>query len=646
MKFLCDRCKTRYSIGDDRVRGKILKIRCKNCANVITVREGMEAQAVEDGATTADGAVGRPKKSTTQAPPVEAASAATATAAPASPGRNALGAAFASAMSNPAAKPPSSLEEEWYVSIDGDQSGPFSLAEAQRWVAGRAWDAELHCWSEGFDDWLPVDKVSHFRGLRKKPPAPMTPPPLPRGGGSGPQARIATVATPAVVEEEPKPLFAATMASLEKSAAQALPPGNLRATPPGGVPGVPALKPRAIPTPANGSNGSGAGSVAAVAKVAPRAGGFGGAKKIPGFDLDIADSATQITSPPFTDEAPEPRAAKVKPPVSLAALAQPQPQPQPQLTPAAESFADEPEGEDDLDIGEVSRVVNLADLVRNGPGAKKPRTNPSQAVPVGLAPLIGRVSGVNQAIGGNSTGGIARVDLNTGLPIAPLAPGVDPTSLSPLDPNYVPDMAMQPQPVTPQATNNRMALMLGIGVTALVGIVVAVVLVVNRGDDTTFGGLHNGPDYSTERPEDTIKKTSGQDPNPAGSGATTANPQNPFLRPQQHPHPNTNPIPVPDTHGLPDPAEEIEDLANKNSGLTSRCFLRASKGVNAITVGDVKKIIVIMSVDASGTVTTVSLSDGHQADALGQCLVPVIKGWKFKPNKGGTVKLTMAAPHS
>ena len=43
VKFLCDRCKTRYSIGDDRVRGKILKIRCKNCANVITVREGMDA---------------------------------------------------------------------------------------------------------------------------------------------------------------------------------------------------------------------------------------------------------------------------------------------------------------------------------------------------------------------------------------------------------------------------------------------------------------------------------------------------------------------------------------------------------------------------------------------------------------------------
>src|SRR5512140_2109938 len=45
VKFLCDRCNTRYSIGDERVRGKILKIRCKNCANVITVREGMMADA-------------------------------------------------------------------------------------------------------------------------------------------------------------------------------------------------------------------------------------------------------------------------------------------------------------------------------------------------------------------------------------------------------------------------------------------------------------------------------------------------------------------------------------------------------------------------------------------------------------------------
>jgi hypothetical protein len=108
---------------------------------------------------------------------------------------NALGAAFASAMQ----KPPPALEEEWYVSIDGDQAGPYTLAEAQRWVASRPFDAELHCWSEGFDDWLPVDKVSHFRNLRKA-------------------RQVKQVTTPPPIPKPEKPLFAATMASIEKAA--------------------------------------------------------------------------------------------------------------------------------------------------------------------------------------------------------------------------------------------------------------------------------------------------------------------------------------------------------------------------------------------------------------------------------------------
>lgn len=240
MKFLCDRCKTRYSIGDDRVRGKILKIRCKNCANVITVREGMPAV---DDVNPADGtAPRRTGKSTTQAPlPQEAPAVGSA-----------LGAAFASAMT----KPPPALEEEWYVSIDGDQQGPFSLAEAQRWVASRPFDAELHCWSEGFDDWLPVDKVSHFRGLRKKPLPPAGPPPLPRVGGA-PSRPAMAAAAPVPVEDEPKPLFAATMASLEKATgattAMGLPPisSSVRpsATPPKGQPTLERPTPVPRPTP-------------------------------------------------------------------------------------------------------------------------------------------------------------------------------------------------------------------------------------------------------------------------------------------------------------------------------------------------------------------------------------------------------------
>lgn len=39
MRFFCDRCKTRYTIDDAKVRGKVLKIRCKNCGNVMTVSD-------------------------------------------------------------------------------------------------------------------------------------------------------------------------------------------------------------------------------------------------------------------------------------------------------------------------------------------------------------------------------------------------------------------------------------------------------------------------------------------------------------------------------------------------------------------------------------------------------------------------------
>ena len=39
MKFFCEKCNTKYAIADDKVHGKVLKIRCKKCSNIIVVRE-------------------------------------------------------------------------------------------------------------------------------------------------------------------------------------------------------------------------------------------------------------------------------------------------------------------------------------------------------------------------------------------------------------------------------------------------------------------------------------------------------------------------------------------------------------------------------------------------------------------------------
>ncbi len=39
MKFICDKCSAKYSIADEKIRKKVLKIRCKKCSHVIIVRD-------------------------------------------------------------------------------------------------------------------------------------------------------------------------------------------------------------------------------------------------------------------------------------------------------------------------------------------------------------------------------------------------------------------------------------------------------------------------------------------------------------------------------------------------------------------------------------------------------------------------------
>ncbi|MDB4960975.1 MAG: family finger-like protein [Myxococcales bacterium] len=629
MKFLCDRCKTRYSIGDDRVRGKILKIRCKNCANVITVREGMtDVEAGEAGP--------RRQKTTTQAPIV--------TSSINAPANGALGSAFAVALTT---KPPAALEEEWYVSIDGDQDGPFSLAEAQRWVGSKAFDADLHCWSEGFDDWLPVDKVSHFRGLRKKPapaPAPQAPPPLPRVGGGG---RIGAGTGSSAVEDEPKPLFAATMASLEKSSPSTSHPG-LGLPPPSNGPsatpasGMPALHPR--------TNGASAAAIKvpapAIARPAARA------ETAPGLG---AEPATQIESPPFDEEAStaaEPVAAAAKrlaaeanDAFAKAAMGHAGPAPKHEAPAPAPRLAnapltvdnDEDDEDDELQIGEVSRVVNLADLMR-------PRNTPiATANRTGSVPRMGQTGPVPRM---GQTGPVPRMGQTGAVPrmgMTGAVPRID-------DPN-APNAGMQPfgdgsadgATPAPVIAHHRRGLIMLIGVALLLlaGVVIAVVLLVFGGDDLTNSTLAGGGTIDTTRPDDPTRKANPLQPGP---GSAAPNPFFPTKTPIKRPNPN--PTNTTNTNTSPDlptgslRSDEIEDMARKYSSSTQRCYMRSQKGADLIMMGDVKKIQATLSIGADGVVKDVTLSQ-HATTNLGKCLISSIKSWKFRTSPGGLFKISL-----
>ena len=50
----------------------------------------------------------------------------------------------------------SSEEQDWYVTIDGEQWGPYTWAEIRAWLEeGRVSEDDL-CWREGFEEWVPI----------------------------------------------------------------------------------------------------------------------------------------------------------------------------------------------------------------------------------------------------------------------------------------------------------------------------------------------------------------------------------------------------------------------------------------------------------------------------------------------------------
>ncbi|HWN72023.1 MAG TPA: GYF domain-containing protein [Haliangium sp.] len=162
MKFNCPQCNKPYLIADERVRGKILKIRCKNCSTVISVREGMEQGGPP-------GRRGKPPSS------LDGGRAISEPASVVDPmelsGRDLRRPETPQRLSSvmfevdeDALPPP---DDEWYVSVDGVQEGPFSLERARDWVASRGSEDEVYCWRDTFSDWLPIEDVPELQNARR-----------------------------------------------------------------------------------------------------------------------------------------------------------------------------------------------------------------------------------------------------------------------------------------------------------------------------------------------------------------------------------------------------------------------------------------------------------------------------------------------
>ena len=134
MKVSCQACGAKYTIADDKVRGRKVKIRCKSCGAPIVVDAQTASEAAEP-----------------EAPPKPASSPAATPAAEPAPAQSALSA------------------ETWSVNLsETDQRDMTTEEIVAGWASGLV-TSDAFVWKEGMGDWVAILDAPELRPLLPAP---------------------------------------------------------------------------------------------------------------------------------------------------------------------------------------------------------------------------------------------------------------------------------------------------------------------------------------------------------------------------------------------------------------------------------------------------------------------------------------------
>ncbi len=209
MRFICDNCHAKYSIAEQKVRNKVLKIRCKRCSHVIVVRDPEAQKEVDIPASAAPSSAIHPILSSASLESmVPASSFQTRNEAPPS----SASVTFASVdrvSTKPATSAQLSIQQDageqrsertmvarisadwfrqireekneqptWFYALHNAPVGPVTLSDLQTAVVrGEVHEQDL-IWNAGWPNWRPASEALEVRPafLRARgiaePPAP------------------------------------------------------------------------------------------------------------------------------------------------------------------------------------------------------------------------------------------------------------------------------------------------------------------------------------------------------------------------------------------------------------------------------------------------------------------------------------------
>jgi predicted Zn finger-like uncharacterized protein len=257
LKFLCENCRAKYQIADEKVAGRTVRMKCRKCGHLIEVEASVtESSTVAKaphaparpagiaaaaaalrpvGVATVRGFEGRSAAVSGEetAGEVSSVSAEEASVRPPATAKGGLASAFSKAVAVPENRASAVSAafsvlssrpdiEEWYVGINGVPVGPVRLGELRRKAAGGAITPESLVWREGFEEWVPLktfpELLTMYREAVSLGRATLTPtPPPPARVASGPP-RPPSVTPPPRAQPLPRP------AALP--VARAFPPGS------------------------------------------------------------------------------------------------------------------------------------------------------------------------------------------------------------------------------------------------------------------------------------------------------------------------------------------------------------------------------------------------------------------------------------
>src|SRR6185312_3638996 len=183
MRFLCEQCKAKYQIADEKVAGKTVRMKCRKCGHLIEVKAEVTETSVASKAPPPPSPVEveeatrvgmdvnallksiGPKDTTTKPaaprpgtkPGLATSLASAKPQKPAAPpqaqhGPGALAGAFQKTVGHHTAEPSLleiSTSSEWYCAINGVPVGPVRIAELRRKAAVGAVTGESLVWQEG-----------------------------------------------------------------------------------------------------------------------------------------------------------------------------------------------------------------------------------------------------------------------------------------------------------------------------------------------------------------------------------------------------------------------------------------------------------------------------------------------------------------